>query len=35
VTLTDEQIATAAEAMEYLLSVRGVAAGLVDDDLIH
>jgi hypothetical protein len=35
VTLTDEEIGTAADAMEYLVAVLGVASGLVDDDPIH
>jgi hypothetical protein len=35
VTLTDEQVGTAADAMEYLVAVLGVASGLVDDDPVH
>jgi allophanate hydrolase subunit 1 len=35
VTLTDEQVGTAADAMEYLVAVLGVVAGFVDDDLAH
>jgi len=35
VTLTDKEVGTAADAMEYLVAVLGVAAGLVDDDPVH
>jgi hypothetical protein len=35
VTLTDDEIGTAADAMEYLVTVLGVASGLVDDDPLH
>ena len=35
VTLTDEEVGTAADAMEYLVAVVGVASGLMDDDPIH
>jgi hypothetical protein len=35
VTLTDEEIGTAADAMEYLVAVLGVASGLMDDDPVH
>jgi hypothetical protein len=35
VTLTDDEIGTAADAMEYLVTVVGVASGLVDDDPVH
>lgn len=31
-TLTDEEVWTAADGMEYLVSVLGVASGLVDDE---
>lgn len=31
-TLTDQELGTAADGMEYLVSVLAVAAGLVDDD---
>lgn len=35
VTLTDAELGMAADAMEYLSAVIGVAAGLVDDDPVH
>lgn len=35
VTLTDEEVGVAADAMEYLVAVLGVASGLVDDDPVH
>jgi hypothetical protein len=35
VTLTDREIGTAADAMEYLVAVLGVASGLVDDDPVQ
>ena len=35
VSLTDEEVGTAADAMKYLTAVIGAAAGLVDDDSIH
>lgn len=35
VTLTDEEVGTAADAMEYLTVVIGAASGLVDDDPMH
>jgi hypothetical protein len=35
VTLTDQEVGTAADAMEYLVAVVGVASGLMDDDPIH
>ncbi len=35
VILTDEDLGTAADAMEYLVAVLGVASGLVDDDPVH
>ena len=35
VTLTDQEVGTAADAMEYLVAVLGVASGLVDDDPVH
>lgn len=35
VSLTDEEVGTAADAMEYLTAVIGAASGLVDDDPIH
>jgi hypothetical protein len=35
VTLTDGDVGTAADAMEYLVAVLGVASGLVDDDPVH
>jgi len=35
VTLTDEEVGTVANAMEYLTAVIGVASGLVDDDPVH
>jgi hypothetical protein len=34
-TLTDGEVGTAADAMEYLVAVLGVASGLVDDDPVH
>ena len=35
VTLTDEEVGMAANAMEYLSAVIGVASGLVDEDPAH
>lgn len=35
VTLTDEEVGMAADAMEYLVAVLGLASGLVDDDPVH
>ena len=35
VTLSDEELGVAADAMEYLVAVLGVAAGVVDDDPVH
>ena len=35
VTLTDGELGTAADAVEYLVAVLGVASGLVDDDPVH
>ena len=34
-TLTDAELGTAANGMEYLVSVLAVAAGLIDDDPVH
>ena len=35
VTLTDEKLGIAANAMEYLTAVIGAATGLVEDDPVH
>ena len=35
VTLTDEEVGMAANAMEYLVAVLGAASGLVDNDPVH
>ena len=35
VSLTDEEVGTAADAMKYLTAVIGAASGLVDDDPVH
>jgi hypothetical protein len=35
VTLTDAEVGTAADAMEYLTVVIGASSGLVDDDPVH
>jgi hypothetical protein len=35
VTVTDKEVGTAADAMEYLVAVLGLASGLVDDDPVH
>jgi len=35
VSLTDEEVGTAADAMEYLTAVIGAASGLVDEDPVH
>ena len=34
-SLTDKEVGTAADAMEYLTMVIGAASGLVDDDPVH
>jgi len=34
-TVTDEQLGTMADGMEYLVSLLGVAAGLVGDDSVQ
>lgn len=32
---SNEEVGMAADAMEYLVSVLGVASGFVDDDPVH
>ena len=35
VTLTDEEVGMAANAMEYLTAVLAAASGLIEDDPVH